>query len=94
MENNNLRKHSILNDEQYNEYMSQAQCGKGSRAVAVFENGSPWKMYDSIGDCAKDFPNVTLNLIPCMYMGKSFVWFDDLPPVVKLVFVALDDIKK
>ena len=60
----------------------------------MFENGSPWKMYDSIGDCAKDFPNVTLNLIPCMYMGKSFVWFDDLPPVVKLVFVALDDIKK
>lgn len=93
MENNNLRKQSILNDEQYNEYQSQAKCEKGSRAVAVFENGSPCKMYDSIEDCAKDFPNVAVNLIPCMYMGRRFVWFDTLPPVVKLVFTALDDIK-
>jgi len=93
MENNNLRKQSILNDEQYNEYQSQTKCGKGSRAVAVFENGSPWKMYDSIEDCARDFPNVAVNLIPCMYMGHRFVWFDTLPPVVKLVFTALDDIK-
>lgn len=92
MENDNLRKQSILNDEQYNEYQSQTKCGKGSRAVAVFENGSPWKMYDSIGDCAKDFPYVVM-WIPCSHMGKDFVWFDTLPPVVKLVFTALDDIK-
>lgn len=93
MENNNLgNKSSVLSDEQYAEYQASHTEKQGPRAIAVFENGSPWKMYDSVEDCARDFPYVVM-WIPCSHMGKDFVWFDTLPPVGKLIFVALDDIK-
>lgn len=94
MEHNNLgNKSSVLSDEQYAEYQASLAEQQGPRAIAAFENGSPWKMYDSMEDCAKDFQLVNPFLIPCKYNGKDLVWFDTLPPVVKLIFVALDDIK-
>lgn len=94
MEYNNLgNKSSVLSDEQYAEYQASVTEKQDTRALAVFENGSPWKMYDSMEDCARDFPLVNSDMVPCTYMGKRFVWFDTLPPVGKLIFVALDDIK-
>lgn len=49
-----------------------------SFAIAVTKNGLIEKKYDCITDCNKDFPDITLGMIPCMYMGYRFVWLDDI----------------
>lgn len=84
---------SVFCDEKRNRIKRDIIEKAGSRPVAVFEGGRPIKLFDTARECAEEYPTVMM-WIPCMYMGKTFVWFDELPPVTKLAVVAFEDTLK